>query len=60
MPSSIRSSVYETLRNPVRTDGARPPAGSPPPELGQQTEAILRELGYRARDIARFRGDGVI
>jgi crotonobetainyl-CoA:carnitine CoA-transferase CaiB-like acyl-CoA transferase len=51
---------YESLRNPVKTGGARPPAGSPPPELGQQTDAILRELGYRARDIARFRGDGVI
>src|SRR5436190_16286855 len=51
---------YQTLRNPVKTDGARPPAGAPPPELGHETDAILRELGYRARDIARFRGHGVI
>src|SRR5262249_5607436 len=51
---------YEAVRNPVKTDGARPSAGLPPPELGAETDAILRELGYRARDVARFRRDGVI
>jgi crotonobetainyl-CoA:carnitine CoA-transferase CaiB-like acyl-CoA transferase len=51
---------YEAVRNPVRFDGERPAAGSTPPQLGGQTEVILRELGYRARDIVRLRGDGII
>ena len=51
---------YEAVRNPVKTNGARPNAGSPPPEIGSDTDKILRELGYRARDVARLRARGVI
>ena len=31
-----------------------------PPTLGQHTDAILRELGYSAREIEEFRRDGVV
>jgi crotonobetainyl-CoA:carnitine CoA-transferase CaiB-like acyl-CoA transferase len=51
---------YEAVRNPVRIDGARRLPSSPPPRLGEQTEAILRELGYGARDIAALRAAGAI
>jgi len=51
---------YQAVRNPVRIDGDRPRAGSPPPTLGQHADAILRELGYRSREIVRLRADGVI
>jgi CoA:oxalate CoA-transferase len=51
---------YEAVRNPVKSGGARPGAGSPSPELGQHTDQILRELGYRKTDVARLRKDGVI
>src|SRR5581483_6401159 len=37
--------AYEAVGNPVRINGARPPLGTAPPALGEQTESILRELG---------------
>jgi crotonobetainyl-CoA:carnitine CoA-transferase CaiB-like acyl-CoA transferase len=37
--------VYETVRHPVRFDGERLPLGSTPPQLGEHTEKIVRELG---------------
>lgn len=36
---------YETVRHPVRFDGERLPLGSAPPRLGEQTKAIVGELG---------------
>ena len=51
---------YEAVRYPVKTRGVRPPAGSAPPELGADTDSILRELGFRAGEIVRLRAAGVI
>ena len=36
--------VNDMLRHPVRYNGERRDTGTPPPRLGQHTEAILREL----------------
>jgi crotonobetainyl-CoA:carnitine CoA-transferase CaiB-like acyl-CoA transferase len=52
--------AYEALRNPLRIDGERLPAATPPPLLGQHTDDVLRELGYSSRDIAKMRAAGVI
>lgn len=41
--------VYETVANPVRFDGVRPPIRSAPPRLGEHTEAVVRELGAQRR-----------
>jgi alpha-methylacyl-CoA racemase len=38
---------------------ARPPA-RPAPKLGQDTDALLAELGYDPAAIERLRADGVI
>ena len=40
---------YEAVRNPVRIDGERLPIKSAPPEVGQDTDRILQELGFSAR-----------
>ena len=42
--------AYELVRNPVRFDGERLPIRSAPPALGEQTDAITRELSTEARD----------
>jgi crotonobetainyl-CoA:carnitine CoA-transferase CaiB-like acyl-CoA transferase len=51
---------YEAVGNPARFDGQRLPVRTPPPGLGQQTDAVLGELGYDAPSIARFRAAGVV
>lgn len=42
------------LRTGFKVDGAAPRVEAPPPELGQDTEALLEELGYSRDDIARL------
>lgn len=37
--------TYRAVRSPLVRDGARVPLGSAPPELGADTERVLRELG---------------
>src|SRR5205085_8316153 len=36
--------AYDAIRNPVRINGERLEIGSPPPSLGQHTDAVMREL----------------
>jgi crotonobetainyl-CoA:carnitine CoA-transferase CaiB-like acyl-CoA transferase len=44
---------------PVRVDGAQPQATCPP-ELGQHTDAILREAGLTQEQIIRLRESGIV
>ena len=37
-----------------------PRVDTPPPALGQHSDAILAELGYGKDDVARLRKDGVV
>ena len=41
----------------AKTPGA---VAAPPPRLSEHTEAVLRELGYTAADVARLRKQGVV
>jgi crotonobetainyl-CoA:carnitine CoA-transferase CaiB-like acyl-CoA transferase len=52
--------MYEALRNPLQFDGATLPIGSAPPELGQHTDSVLRELGYDDDAIAALRANGIV
>lgn len=46
---------YETVAHPVRFDGARLPVRTPPPRLGEQTEAVRRWLSARRTTAQRER-----
>jgi crotonobetainyl-CoA:carnitine CoA-transferase CaiB-like acyl-CoA transferase len=47
------------VRSGFRVDGATPSPDGPPPVLGADTDAILREAGYDDAAIARLRAEGV-
>jgi len=55
-----RIGTYEAVRYPVLFDGARTPAGSAPPELGQHTDKVLRDLGLTRREVTRLRKIGAV
>jgi crotonobetainyl-CoA:carnitine CoA-transferase CaiB-like acyl-CoA transferase len=45
---------------PMTLDGQRLPLRTPPPALGEHTDALLGELGYRAAEIADLHAEGVV
>lgn len=45
---------------PFRVVGAARTASTPPPALGGHSDAILRELGFSAQDIAALHAEGVV
>jgi crotonobetainyl-CoA:carnitine CoA-transferase CaiB-like acyl-CoA transferase len=55
-----RVGTYQALGSPARLGARRPSLGTAPPELGQHTDAILKELGYSRREIESLRRTGVI
>jgi formyl-CoA transferase len=48
------------LGTPLRLHATPPSHRTPPPRLGEQSEEILRELGYQEERIAELRQDGVL
>jgi len=45
---------------PVRFDGRHLGSQLAPPELGQHTDRVLRELGFKAPDIRRLRSEQIV
>jgi len=50
----------KAVSTPLRLDGERPALRSAPPGLGQDTAAVLRELGHSDEQIQRWTESGVV
>lgn len=58
--TSAAGREMQGVATPLRLDGERLALREPPPALGQDSEAVLRELGYEDGQIARWREQGVV
>lgn len=52
--------AIDLVRIGAMIDGQRPSVEAPPPALGQDSDAVLSELGYSGAEIADLRAGGVI
>jgi crotonobetainyl-CoA:carnitine CoA-transferase CaiB-like acyl-CoA transferase len=55
-----RAGRIRTLNHPIRYNGATPPLRRMPPAVGENTDEVLTELGYRPDEIAGLRTAGAI
>ena len=51
---------FRSPNNPARFGGEEPTQRTPPPLLGQHTDAVLAELGYAPAELAALRAAGAI
>ncbi len=58
-PPGVGRDIY-IARTGVKIDGKAPKTDTPPPTLGQNTDAILLELGYGDAEIAQLREENAI
>jgi crotonobetainyl-CoA:carnitine CoA-transferase CaiB-like acyl-CoA transferase len=57
----VSGSPYGLISFPGRLNGVRPQIRSPPPaRQGEQTEEVLRELGFDDKEVESLRTDGVV
>jgi crotonobetainyl-CoA:carnitine CoA-transferase CaiB-like acyl-CoA transferase len=55
-----KAGIIKQLNLPFRLDGYRFAIRAPPPTLGQDTDEVLRGLGYTAKDIHKMRKAGTV
>jgi crotonobetainyl-CoA:carnitine CoA-transferase CaiB-like acyl-CoA transferase len=58
--SDRRGERRRTLGNPIKLSADGPTIRTPPPELGEHTDAVLTELGYTPAQIIDLRTRGIV
>lgn len=58
--SSPHFGTMKTVARAVRFNGSITPVGDPPPDLGEHTRSVLREIGYSDEEIDAYQGAGVV
>lgn len=58
--ATANPAMPRSIANPLRVDFAEQRAARPAPDLGEHTDAILRDLGYGDSDIAALRKSGAV
>ncbi|WP_443208632.1 CaiB/BaiF CoA transferase family protein [Rhodococcus rhodochrous] len=54
------SGTVQVLGLPTHVDGESVRPDTPPPTLGEHTDELLREIGFSAEQITRFREEGAV
>ena len=52
--------VPRTVNNPIRLGFAKPRTSGPPPAVGEHNDAVLREAGFSAPEIAALKKSGAL
>ncbi len=60
MEAGIEIGEYRVIGNPIRMSETPPSYRTPPPPLGADTDAVLRDLGFSVGEIQALRADKVI
>jgi crotonobetainyl-CoA:carnitine CoA-transferase CaiB-like acyl-CoA transferase len=55
-----KGNPVDLVGNPIRVAGATPPRPTMPPRLGEQTDAILTELGLSQEEVESLRARKVV
>jgi crotonobetainyl-CoA:carnitine CoA-transferase CaiB-like acyl-CoA transferase len=58
--NDARGNRQRTLGNPIKLSSTPPTIRTPPPRLGEHTDAVLAGLGYSPGDVAGLRDRGVV
>jgi crotonobetainyl-CoA:carnitine CoA-transferase CaiB-like acyl-CoA transferase len=58
--NDARGNRQRTLGNPIKLSATPPTIRTPPPRLGEHTDAVLAGLGYSPGDVAGLRERGVV
>jgi formyl-CoA transferase len=55
-----RLGAFKTIGNPIKMDRTPARVRLEPPDLGEHTDEVLRELGFSAEEITRLRAGGAV
>ena len=59
-PGARRTVKVDLIGNPIKFSESEVEYRDPPPKMGDDTEAVLKEAGLSGEEIASLRNEGVV